>query len=222
MSASPSYEQKASVTALIGGPAVPHAAAPASRGSPESQLLIGPAAALKRAETSDQEQKEKHRGGDRAWMLRGLIPVAVLAEAITAYVAMEALVASRTLAAGLSLLTALIAAGLACAFANRRLSGLPVPPGVRALEWIFVAILTVLRGDSLYIQGPYLLTATVGAAQTALVSMVILLGIEEIVVETRTLSMFTASLRVWWRGRKFAAAAVRLAEIQARAEAADK
>jgi hypothetical protein len=153
-------------------------------------------------------------------MLRGLIPVAVLAETITAYVAMEALVASRALATGLSFLTALIGAGLACAFANRRLNRLPVPATVRTLEWIFVAILTVLRGDSLYIQGSDPLTAIFGAALTALISMLVLLGIEEIVVETRTFGMFLASLRLSWRRRKFAAASVRLAKIQARAEAA--
>jgi hypothetical protein len=248
MSANQSYEPEASVTALVGGQAVPHTTAPARRGSPEGQFLSGlgkpearqlsdlqhrgaaaavevteSGAALERAETSDRERKDNHRGGDRTWMLRGLIPVAVLAETITAYVAMEALVASQALATGLSFLAALIGAGMACVFANRRLNQLLVPVAARTLEGIFVAVLTALRGDSLYIQGSGLLTAAAGAVLTALISVLGLLGIEEIVFETRTFGMFLASLWVSWKQRRLAVATGRLARIQARTEsAADK
>jgi hypothetical protein len=245
MSANPSCQPEGTVTALLGGQAVPHASAPASRGSPEGQFLSGPGrpdarqlsdlqqlragaavavtergAAVERADKSDRERKESHRGGDRTWMLRGLIPVVVLAEAITAYVAMEALVASQSLATGLSFLVALIGAGLACAYANRRLNRLPLPAAARVLEGAFVAVLTGLRGDSLYIQGSDLLTAVAGAALTALISVLGLLGIEEIVVETRTFGVFVSSLWVSWKRRRQAAAAARLAKIQASTEAA--
>jgi hypothetical protein len=156
-------------------------------------------------------------------MLRGLIPVVVLAETITAYVAMEALVSSQTLATGLSLLAALIGAGLACGFANRRLNRLTVPAAARALEVIFVGVLTALRVDSLSVQGADLLTAAGGAALTAMVSMLGLLGIEEIVVETRTFGMLLSALWVSWQRWRLAAAKARLARIRARTEAvADK
>lgn len=45
-----------------------------------------------RAEHTAREHRGKHRGGDRPWLLRWLIAVAFLAEAITASVAMQALV----------------------------------------------------------------------------------------------------------------------------------
>jgi hypothetical protein len=245
MSANPPYEPEACATALVSRQAVPHAAAPASRGSPEGHFLSGAgkpearqlsdlqhrgaaaaaavteaAAAVGRAKTSDRERKDNHRGGDRTWMLRGLILVVVLAETITAYVAMEALVSSQVLATGLSLLAALVGAGLACGFANRRLNRLTVSAAVRALEVTFVAVLTALRADSLSVQGADLLTAAGGAALTALVSMLGLLGIEEIVVETRTFGMFLSSLWVSWRSWRLAAAGGRRAKIQARTEAA--
>lgn len=245
MNANPSYEPEASVTALVGGQAVPHATAPASRGSPEGRFLSGPGkpearqlsdlqqqeagaavevtkrgTAREHAETSDRERKQNHRGGDRTWMLRGLIPVAVLAEAITAYVAMEDLVSSQSLATGLSFLAALIGAGMACTYANRRLNRLPVPAAARTLEGIFVAVLTALRGDSLYIQGSDLLTATAGAVLTALISVLGLLGIEEIVFETRTFGVFLASLWASWKHWRFAVATARLDKIHARTEAA--
>src|SRR5262245_5838871 len=91
--------------------AVVDAASPASRGGPEGRYVAGPGkpvtrqvsdlqdqrseAAVKveklrggveRAESTDKERKENHRGGDRTWLLRALILVLVLAEAVTAYV----------------------------------------------------------------------------------------------------------------------------------------
>jgi hypothetical protein len=245
MSANPSYQPEASVTALVSGQAAPHAAAPASRGSPEGEFLNGAGkpearqlsdlqnrgaaaaaavtesgSAVQRAETSGRERNDNHRGGDRTWMLRGLIPVVILAETVTVYVAMEALVGSQALATGLSLLAALIGAGLACGLANRRLNRLTVPAAVRALEVVFVVVLTALRADSLSVQGADLLTAAGGAAVTALISMLGLLGIEEIVVETRTFAMFLSSLWASWQRRRLAAATARLARIQAQTEAA--
>src|ERR1700733_2252626 len=184
---------------------IPHALFPASRGSPEGRYVAGSGkplsrqvtdlqdqkaiAAVKvkelqtaagRAESTDKERKENHRGGDRTWLLRLVIPVAVLAEIVTAYVAMEALVASQLLAIGLSILAALIGAGMACILANRRLNRLPVPGAARILEGIFVSVLTVLRYDSLHIQGAGALTAVGAAALAALISALGLLGIEEI------------------------------------------
>ena len=72
---------------------------------------------------------------------------------MTAYVAVEVLVASQSLAIGLSVLTAAVGAGMACVLANRRLNRLAVPPAVRVLEGVFVAVLTVLRYESLAVQG---------------------------------------------------------------------
>jgi hypothetical protein len=176
--------------------------------------------AVLRAEGADQERKENHRGGDRTWLLRWLIPIAVLAEAVTAYVAMEALVASQSLAIALAVLAALIGAGMACTLANRRLSQLPVPNAARVLEGIFVVVLTALRYDSLHIQGAGPLTAVGGAALAGLISALGLLGIEEIVVETRTLSMFLGTLRLSWKRWRHAAAETRLARIQAKVQTA--
>jgi drug/metabolite transporter (DMT)-like permease len=176
--------------------------------------------ALKRAEDTDQERKQDHRGGDRSWLLRLLIPVAVTAEAVTAYVAMEALVTSRSLATGLSVLAALVGAGMACIFANRRLNRLSVPAAARILEGIFVAVLTGLRYDSLHILGAGVLAAAGGAALAALISALGLLGIEEIVFETRTFLMFVSTLRVTWSRWRYALAKSRLARIEARAQAA--
>ena len=177
-------------------------------------------AALERAEGIDKERKDDHRGGDRTWLLRLLISVAIAAEAVTAYVAMEALVASRSLAVGLSVLAALVGAGMACALANRRLNRLPVPTAARILEGIFVAVVTVLRYASLYIQGADILTAVGAAMLAALISALGLLGIEEIVVETRTFSIFLSTLQVTWKRWRLAAATARLAKIQARIKAA--
>lgn len=221
------------------------AVSPANRGSPEGHYLSGVGkplyrrvsdlqgqeadaavkveesdGAVERAEDTDREQKENHRGGDRTWLLRFLIPVATLAEIVTAYVAMEALVASQALAAGLSTLAAVIGAGMACILANRRLNRLPVPPVARVLEGIFVSVLTVLRYDSLHIQGAGVLTAVGAAALAALISALGLLGIEEIIVETRTFAIFVSTLRVTWRRWRAAAAVARLARIQARIDAA--
>jgi len=216
-----------------------------SRGSPDGRYAAGPGkpmlrqvadlrdqeadaavkvtkrqGALERAESTDEERRDNHRGGDRSWLLRPLILVAIAAEAVTAYVAMEALVGSQSLAFGLAVLAALIGAGMACVLANRRLNRLQVPQAARVLEGIFVAVLTVLRYDSLHIQGAGVLTAAGAAALAALISALGLLGIEEIVVETRTFAIFHSMLRVsWWRWR-CAAATARLARIQARIDAA--
>ena len=176
---------------------------------------------VERAENTGNERKEGHRGGDRSWLLRLVIPVAVLAEAVTAYVAMEALVTRQSLAIGLAVLAALTGAGMACALANRRLNQAPpVPAAARVLEGAFVAVLTVLRYTSLHILGAGLLTAAGGAALAALISALGLLGIEEIVVETRTFGLFLSSLRVFWKRWRHAAATTHLAKIQARIEAA--
>lgn len=171
--------------------------------------------AKERAESTDKKRKDDHRGGDRTWLLRLGIPVAVMAEAVTAYVAMEALVASQLLAIGLSALAAVIGAGMACALANRRLNQLPVPTAARILEGIFVAVITVLRYASLHIQGADVLTAAGAAMLAALISALGLLGIEEIIVETRTFDIFLSTLQVTWKRRRHAAAMAHLARIQA-------
>jgi hypothetical protein len=220
---------------------------PTSRGSPEGRYAGGPGKPLcrqvtelqereaiavadvggsqdgvERAERTDQQLKDTHRGGDRAWPLRSAVPLGVLAEAVTAYIATAALVASVLLAGALSTLTALIGCGLACLVANRRLNRLPVPTVARILEGIFVAILTALRYESLHILGADFLAAAGGTALAAVISALVLLGIEEIIVETRTLKVFLSSLRVSWRHWRHAAAVRRLAKIQARSEAAGR
>jgi hypothetical protein len=217
---------------------------PASRGSPEGRFLAGPGKpayhhlndlkgrkadmtakvkesqdALEHAESMNNERMDNHRGGGRTWLLRLLILVAILAEAVTAYVAMEALVASQLLAIGLSVLAALIGAGMACVLANRRLDRLPVPTAARILEGIFVAVVTVLRYASLHIQGADVLTAAGAALLAALISALGLLGIEEIVVETRTFSIFLSALQASWKRSRCAVAKARLDRIRARIKA---
>ena len=233
------------ITPAQAGPGLPGAVLPASRGSPEGRYVARPGkpvcrqvtdlqgqravaaakvrelqAAVERAESTDKERKENHRGGDRPWLLRLLIPAAILAEAVTAYVAMEALVNSQSLAIGLATLAALVGAGMACTLANRRLNRLPVPAAARILEGIFVAVVTTLRYDSLHIQGAGGLTAAGAAALAALISVLGLLGIEEIVAETRTFDILLSTLRAAWKRGRYAAATARLAGIQARTEAA--
>jgi hypothetical protein len=170
------------------------------------------------AEHTDRKRKESHRGGDRPWLLRSIIPLGVLAEAVTAYVGMEAVVTSLPLAAGLSALTALIGGGMACVLANRRLNQLPVPGAARLLEGIFVAVLTVLRFESLHIQSAGLLAPVAGSVLAAIISALGLLGIEEIIVETRTFGVFLSGLWATWKRSRSAAATARLAQIQARIE----
>jgi hypothetical protein len=177
-------------------------------------------AAVELAEDADRERKENHRGGDRTWLLRLLILIAILAEAVTAYVAMEALVASQELATALAMLAALIGAGMACTLANRRLNRLPVPSPARILEGIFVAVLTVLRYESLQIQGAGSPAAFGAAALAALISALALIGIEEIVTETHTFAIFASTLRASWDRRRLAAATTYLDRIQARILAA--
>jgi hypothetical protein len=199
----------------------------ASRGSPEGRFLNEPGkplgrrlAELKdrrasadvnvteaertqdRADTAVETRKARHRGGHRTWLLRLLIPIAIVAEGVTAYVAMEVLVPSRSLAVGLAALAALVGAGLAGVLANRRLNQLPVPAAARILEAIFVVVLTLLRYDSLHIQGTDPVAAAGGAGLAALISALGLLGIEEILVETQTFGIFMGRIRaVWSRGR---------------------
>jgi hypothetical protein len=177
-------------------------------------------AAVKRAERTDDERKQHHRGGDRPWSLRLLVLFGILAEGLTAYVGVEVLVTSQTLAIAIAMLAALVGAGMACIFANRRLSNIGVLSAARFIEAIFVAVLTVLRYESLRVQGAGLLAAVGAAALAALISALALLGIEEVVVETRTLSMFVSAQRVVWRRWRFVSAATRLRRIQAKIEAA--
>jgi hypothetical protein len=219
--------------------------APVSRGSPEgrylntagkpffrlwTELQARSAAAFakvneragsaRRAQQAEQEGRDNHRGGDRPWPLRLTIPVCVIAEAGTAYVAMEALVSSQSLAVGLSVLTAVVGTGLACILANRRLNRLTIPSGARILEAAFVGILTVLRYESMHIIGASALVALGAAALAAMISGLALLGIEEVIVETRTFGMFLHSLRLSWNRWRYHAATTRLARIQARIAAA--
>jgi hypothetical protein len=227
--------------ALPAGPPVTHADLRGSRGSPESRYMYGPGKlvcrqlgglhsqraeaaarekegkrAAEQAEHSDRKLKESHRGGDRPWLLRLVIPLGMLAEAVTAYVGMEAIVTSRPLAVGLSALTAVIGGGMACALANCRLNQLPVPGTARLLEGIFVAVLTVLRFESLHIQTAGLLAPVAGSVLAAIISALGLLGIEEIVVETRTLGIFLSGLWANWKRSRSAAGTARLGRIQAR------
>jgi hypothetical protein len=176
--------------------------------------------AAERAAQADNERKDHHRGHDRPWPLRWLIPVGIAAEAVTAYVGIEALVASVVVADALSLLTALVGAGMACLLADRRLNEVPVPVGARALEGTFVIILTVLRYESLRIQGGGFLIAAGAAALAALVSAIGLLCIEEIVVGTYPFSIFRSSVRASWKRSRCAAARTRLTRIEASVTAA--
>lgn len=176
--------------------------------------------AADRARHVVDERKHAHRGGNRTWLLRWVMVLAVAAEAATAYVGMEALVASQSLAVGLSALTAAVGGGMACVLANRRLNGLEVPATVRIIEGIFVAVLTVLRYESLSVQGNGYLTAAGAAGLAALISALGLLGIEEIVVETHTFGIFLSTLRASWMGWRWTRAKARLDAIETAADAA--
>jgi len=179
--------------------------------------------AADRIRRAADDRKHDHSGGNRTWLLRLLIPVGGAAEAVTAYVGVEVLVASQSLAIGLSALTAVVGVALACLLATRRLNGLGVPASVRVLEGLFVLILTVLRFQSLAVQGSSYSTAVGAAGLAALISALGLLGIEEIVVETHTFAMFIAALRASWAHWRWARAATALAATAAAAEgAADK
>jgi hypothetical protein len=216
-----------------------------SRGSPEGLYLAGPGKSLNQrlAELKDRRASATarvaesqvavegaastaggrvahHRGGDHSWLLRLLIALAIVAEAVTAFVAMEVLVPSLVLAIGLASLTALVGAGMAGVFANRRLNQLPVPSAARVLEGIFVGVLTALRYDSLHVQGADWVAAAGGAALAALISALGLLGIEEVLVETHTFRIFVSKVRVSGRSWRCSRAATRLGRIQAKAEAA--
>lgn len=175
--------------------------------------------ALNRAECTDEQRKKHHRGGDRPWLLRLLILAGTLVESLTAYVAMEVLVTSQALAVALATLTALVGTGMACFFANRRLSNIAVPAGTRLIEATFVAVLTVLRYESLSIQGAGGPAAAGAAALSALISALALIGIEELVVETHTFSIFVSTLRVAWKRWRFVSAVTRLSRVQAEVEA---
>jgi hypothetical protein len=167
-----------------------------------------------------QERQQGYPGGNRTWLLRLLIPVGGAAEAVTAYVGVEALVTSQSLAVGLSALTAAVGVGLACLLAAQRLDGIGVPAAIRILEGIFVVTLTVLRYESLSIQGSVFLTAAGAAALAALISTLGLLGIEEIVVKTQTFAIFVATLRASWAQWRWRRAAAALTITAAAAEAA--
>jgi hypothetical protein len=176
--------------------------------------------AVGRTRRTADERKQDHPGGTRTWLLRLLIPVGGAAEAVTAYVAMEVLVATQSLALGLSGLTAAVGVGLACILATRRLNLLGVPASVRSLEGIFVATLTVLRFESLNIQGAGYPTAAGAAGLAALISAFGLLGIEEIVVETRTFAIFISGLHACWAHWRWTSAAAALKAAEAAAAAA--
>lgn len=227
------------------GQSGPSAAGPPGRGRTAAGFLSGPGKALiqhlielvsrkphaaaweaKTRQSADHARqaadarKQDHPGGNRTWLLRLLIPVGGAAEAVTAYVGVEVLVASQFLAVGLSALTATVGVGLACVLATRRLDGLGVPASVRILEGIFVATLTVLRYESLSVQGSGYLTAAGAAGLAALISALGLLGIEEIVVKTHTFAIFVAMLRASWAQWRWRKAAAALAATTAAAEAA--
>jgi hypothetical protein len=216
-----------------------------SRGSPEGLYLTGPGKSLNRQLTQLEDERASamaqvaesqtalagaasmaaervthHRGGDHSWLLRPLIALAIVAEAVTAFIGMEVLVPSLVLAVGLSSLTALVGAGMAAVFANRRLNRLSVPVGARILEGIFVGVLTTLRFDSLYVQGADRVAAVGGAALAALISALGLLGIEEILVETHTFRIFISKVRASYKSWRCSRAATRLGRIQAKAGAA--
>jgi hypothetical protein len=223
------------------GGTAPDPMAPVSRGSPEGRYLNAAgkpfhrlwtelqarlvaaiakvnerAGSARRTQQAEQEGRDNHRGGDRPWPLRLAIPVCVVAEAGMAYVAMESLVSSQSLAVGLSVLTAAVGTGLACILANRRLNRLTVPGGARILEAAFVGILTALRYESMHILGASVPVALGAAALAAMISALALLGIEEIIVETQTFGMFLRSRQLSWKRWRYHAATTRLARIQAR------
>ncbi len=219
----------------------------ASRGSPEGRFLNEPGKALsrrlaelkdrkaradvrvteanmsrRRADTAIEIRNAHHRGGHRTWLLRVLIPVAIVAEGVTAYVAMEVLVPSRSLAVGLAALAAMVGAGLAGVLANRRLNQLPVPTAARILEGIFVLVLTLLRYDSLHIQGADPLAAAGGAGLAALISVLGLLGIEEILVETQTFGILMGRSRAAWNRRRHDRAMTQQNMIRAQVQATEE
>jgi hypothetical protein len=173
-----------------------------------------------RARYAAEQRKHGHQGGNRSWLLRLLIGLGLAAEALTAYVGMEVLVASQALAAGLSVLTALVGTGMACLLANRRLNGLSVPVTVRILEGAFVAVLTVLRFESLSVQGAGYPTAAGAAGLAALISALALIGIEEIIFETHTFAVFTGALRAHWANWRRTRAVADLTATEAAARAA--
>lgn len=173
-----------------------------------------------RARCAAEQRKHGHQGGSRSWLLRLLIGPGLAAEALTAYVGMEVLVASQALAVGLSVLTALVGTGMACLLANRRLNGLGVPVTARILEGTFVAVLTVLRFESLSVQGAGYPTAAGAAALAALISALALIGIEEIIFETHTFAIFTGALRASWASWRRTRAVADLTATEAAARAA--
>jgi len=175
---------------------------------------------LARAEVAAEARKTGHRGGDRTWLLRLLIAAAIVTEGVTAYVRMEILVPSQSLAIGLAALAALTGAGIAGVLANRRLNRLPVPSAARILEGVFVVVLTLLRYDSLHVQGANLVAAGGGAALAALISALGLLGIEEILVETQTFGIFLGKVRAAWKRWRYERAATRLSMSRAKVHAA--
>ncbi|MGD0606004.1 MAG: hypothetical protein ABSA53_20740 [Streptosporangiaceae bacterium] len=245
-----SEEPASTVRALPGvmaseGPGGPPVGFPPSRGNTEAGFLSGPGKSLwrrvtellsrrraalarerksgetaGRARRAADQRKHGHQGGNRSWLLRLVIPLGLAAEAVTAYVGMEVLVASASLAAGLSVLTALVGTGMACALANRRLNGLGVPVTVRILEGLFVAVLTVLRYESLSVQGAGYPTAIGAAALAALISALALVGIEEVIVETHTFSIFISLVRASWASWRWTSDAAGLAATEAAAQAA--
>ena len=180
----------------------------------------GAEAAVQNASSLAGERQMKHRGGDRPWLLRSIIPVATAVEVLTGFVAMEELVSSVALAAALAVMAALVGAGTACIIANRRLNRLPVSASARILEGIFVGVLTLLRFESLDVQNADFAASLGGAALAALISAIALLAIEEVVVETDTFDVFLSRMRVWYWRWQCAQAASRLARFQARVEAA--
>ena len=223
----------------------PPSGSPPDGGNPEAGFLSGPGksmsrrviellgrrtAALARVAQSEatagrarcaaEQRRHGHHGGNRSWLLRLLIGLGLAAEALTAYVGMEVLVASQALAAGLSVLTALVGTGMACLLANRRLNGLGVPVTVRILEGAFVAVLTVLRFESLSVQGAGYPTAAGAAALAALISALALIGIEEIIFETHTFVIFTGALRAHWANWRRTRAVADLTATEAAARAA--
>jgi hypothetical protein len=176
--------------------------------------------AADRARREVVARKRDHRGGNRAWPMRLLVPFGMVVEAVTAYVGVEVLVTSRSLAIGLSAVIAMVGGGMACLLANRRLNLLGVPPIARILEAIFVAVLTVLRYESLSVQGTGYMTAAAAAALAALISALGLLGIEEIVVETHSFVILVSTLRASWKSWRAESAAARRSAIHAAADAA--
>jgi hypothetical protein len=173
----------------------------------------------KHADTAMEARRARHRGGDRTWLLRLLIPVAIVAEGVTAYVGMEVLVPSRPLAVGLATLAAVVGAGLAGVLANRRLNQDTVPMAARVLEAVFVIVLTLLRYDSLHVQGADPVAAAGGAGLAALISALGLLGIEEILVETQTFGMFVGRVRAAWHRKQHDRATTELDMVCAQVEA---